>query len=89
MILRFTFQLSWFFQSKNLLPLVELKAGEFSAGEFFGGNFPVSKCPPVMENNSLRCLSFLGHFLNFFVESITVKNNLNKMFKILKKNKIN
>ena len=34
MILKFTFQLSWFFQSDNLVPLVELTVGEFSTGNF-------------------------------------------------------
>ena len=43
MILKFTFQLSWFFQSVNLLPLVKLTMGEFSAGEFPGENFPVTQ----------------------------------------------
>ena len=36
MILKFTFQLSWFFQSDNLLPLVELTVGEFSVEKFSG-----------------------------------------------------
>ena len=45
MILKFTFQLSWFLQSHNLLPLVELTAGEFSAGKFFAGEFSVGNFP--------------------------------------------
>ena len=40
MILKFTFQLSWFSQSDNLLPLVELTAGEFSGHRYSSASQP-------------------------------------------------